>query len=70
MTVCQEALDNFRRADGAYQDALAEADTLKRARDEAVLAMTRSATVRDVAAATGLSPARVQQIVSRARESG
>jgi DNA-directed RNA polymerase specialized sigma24 family protein len=67
MRLCQEDLDKFRSADRAYQDALRETDTLKRVRDEILLELADKSTVRDVAAATGLSPGRVHQIVTRAR---
>jgi DNA-directed RNA polymerase specialized sigma24 family protein len=67
----QEVLDRFRQADAAYQAALRDAETLKATRDDAVLALVAEAgmSVRAAAEQTGLSSARVQQLVARARQS-
>ena len=63
----KEDLDSFRRVDADYHRALTALEALKLRRDDAVLRLLESATVRDVAGATGLSPGRVQQIATRAR---
>lgn len=67
MVICQEDLDKFVEADVAYEQSRSETEERQRSRDAAVLQLTRNATVRQVAQATGLSPGRVQQIVARAR---
>lgn len=65
----EEAVDNFWKADRAYQRALQEAEALKRVRDDSILALEATGlTVRDIAARTKLSPGGVQQIIERARQ--
>lgn len=63
------ALENFAALSRSYEDALQAADTLKQARDQALLDAQRScgASVRELAARTGLSAPRVGQILKRAR---
>jgi hypothetical protein len=67
MRLREEDLDSFRRVDADYRRAITALDVLKLRRDDAVLRLLESATVREVAEATGLSPGRVQQIATRAR---
>lgn len=67
MPPCQDPLDTFREKDSAYQSALATAEALKLERDQALLAAAAQRSVRALAAETGLSSGRVQQILSRAR---
>jgi DNA-directed RNA polymerase specialized sigma24 family protein len=64
----QADIDLFRQTDTAYKDALAEAETLKLARDQVIYrAHLAGASYSELATGTGLSVPRIQQIVNRAR---
>jgi hypothetical protein len=69
MVIDQGTLHHFKQAQIAYEDAMREAATLRRNRDEALLELRQDATLRELVAATGLSLGRVQQIVNRAKRS-
>jgi len=60
--------DEFRQVDREYRDLLAQADQLRARRDEIVERMARAESVRKAADRLGLSPQRVQQMATRARE--
>ncbi len=68
--MCQDPLDNFLAANSEYETALADAESAKQRRDDALLKLAHGRTVRQVAEMTALSPGRVHQLLRRAREAG
>jgi hypothetical protein len=65
-TVELDALTAFFEAEAAYHQGIEQLRALERARDDALLTLSREMSIPELSAATGLSKDRTHRIVNRA----